>query len=135
MTDDPAAIFRGVIPYINVDGASEASAFYQRAFAAKELQRMPAEDGKRLMHCHLEINGGSLMLSDCFPEHGSELQPSHSYTMTLVVSDADAWCERAVKAGAEVTMPVQRMFWGDRYGQLKDPFGVRWALNEPAQNP
>ena len=58
----------GVTPYINVQGASEASAFYQKAFGAKELMRMPAEDGKRLMHCHLEINDGPLLMSDCWPE-------------------------------------------------------------------
>jgi uncharacterized glyoxalase superfamily protein PhnB len=77
----------GVIPYINVEGASEASAFYQKAFGAKEVRRMPAEDGKRLMHCHLIIHGGSLMLADAFPEYGYPLQPSHSFTMQLVVSD------------------------------------------------
>lgn len=123
---------RGVIPYLSVDGASEASAFYQRAFGAREIARLPAEDGKRLMHCHLEIHGGSLMLSDSFPEHGHAYQPSHSFTMTLVVSDIDAWWQRAVDAGAQVTMPLNVMFWGDRYGQLRDPFGVNWAMNQPA---
>ena len=53
----------GVVPYLNIDGASEASAFYQKAFGAKELARIPGQDGKRLMHCHLEINGGSLMIA------------------------------------------------------------------------
>ena len=123
----------GVIPYLSLEGASEAAAFYQRAFGAKELRRLAAEDGKRLMHCHLEINGGSLMLGDAFPEHGYGHQPSHSFTMTLVIADIDAWWARAVEAGAEVTMPVQVMFWGDRYGQLRDPFGVSWALNQPAE--
>lgn len=126
----PETVTRGVIPYLNVEGASEASAFYQRAFGAKELRRLPAEDGKRLMHCHLEINGGSLMLSDCFPEHGYEHQPSHSFTMQLVVSDIDAWWARAVEAGCQVATPLQLMFWGDRWGSLKDPFGVNWAMNE-----
>jgi PhnB protein len=125
---------RGVIPYLSVEGASDASAFYQRAFGAREITRLPAEDGQRLMHCHLEINGGSLMLSDSFPEHGHAHQPSHSFTMTLVVGDIDAWWKRAVDAGAVVTMPLQVMFWGDRYGQLRDPFGVCWAMNQPAQS-
>ena len=62
----------GVTPYINVEGASAASAFYQKAFGAKELMRMPAQDGKRLMHCHLEINGGPLgMASTTFSTTGS----------------------------------------------------------------
>lgn len=118
----------GVVPYINVEGANDASAFYQRAFGATELFRLPAQDGKRLMHCHLQINGGPLMISDCFPEHGHELQKSNSYTMHLQVDDVDAWFKRAVEAGAEVTMPVELMFWGDRYGRLCDPFGVNWSL-------
>ncbi len=123
---------QGVIPYLNVLGASDASAFYQKAFAAEELRRMPTDDG-RLIHCHLKINNGSLMLSDCFPEHGYEHQPSHSFMMTLVVDDADIWWNRAVAAGCEIKMPLDIQFWGDRYGQLIDPYGVAWAVNQPMQ--
>jgi uncharacterized glyoxalase superfamily protein PhnB len=130
-TIDP--VMKGVIPYINVEGAIEALAFYEKAFAAKELARMPAEDGKRLMHGHLEINGGSLMVSDVFPEAGYHHQPSHSFTMQLVVDDAEAWFNRAVAAGCEVTNPVQVMFWGDKWGSVRDPFQVHWAFNEPAK--
>jgi PhnB protein len=118
----------GVIPYINVESAAEASAFYQKAFGATELFRLPFEDGKRLMHCHLHINGGSLMMSDCYAEMGMELQKSHSYTMHLQVDDVDAWWQRAVDAGVEVLMPLELMFWGDRYGRVRDPFGVHWSL-------
>ncbi|WP_370869926.1 VOC family protein [Phenylobacterium sp.] len=100
----------GVTPYINVQGASEASAFYQKAFGAKELMRMPAEDGKRLMHCHLEINGGPLLMSDCWPEEGHPHQPSNSFTMHLQVDDIDAWWKRAINAGATPVMPVADMF-------------------------
>ncbi len=123
-------LMRGVIPYLNVAGASEASAFYQKAFAAKEHARLPADDGKNLLHCHLEINGGSLMLSDCCPE--ADIGHPYGFTMTLVVSDADPWWSRAIAAGCQVTMPLETQFWGDRYGQLRDPFGVMWAFNEPA---
>lgn len=77
MTDQPAdKPLAGVVPHINLDGASDASAFYQRAFAAEEISRQPAEDGKRLLHCRLLINGGTLLLSDCFPEFGITNQPS-----------------------------------------------------------
>ena len=120
----------GVTPYINVQGASEASAFYQKAFGAKELMRMPAEDGKRLMHCHLEINGGPLLISDCWPEEGHPHQPSNSFTMHLQVDDIDAWWKRAVDAGATPVMPIADMFWGDRYGTLRDPFDVNWSLGQ-----
>ncbi len=123
----PAA---GVVPHISVDGAAQASDYYQRAFAARELARIPAQDGKRLIHCHLEINGGSLMLNDHLPEYGSGPQPSHNYTMHLQVEDVDAWWARALEAGAEIKMPLEVQFWGDRYGQLRDPFGVQWSLGQ-----
>lgn len=125
--------FSGVIPYINVDGASDAIAFYQRAFGAEELARMPSDDGKRLMHAHLSINGGGLMMSDTFPEHGVPMEPSKSHTLMLVVDDGETWWNRAVEAGCEVVTPFQTMFWGDRYGTLRDPFKVNWAINEPAK--
>ena len=121
----------GVVPHINVEGASDASAFYQRAFAARELSRAPAQDGKRLMHCQLAINGGSLMLSDCFPEFGITNQPSACFTMHLDVDDVDAWWQRAVDAGCTASMQPQDMFWGDRYAQAKDSFGVLWAFVGP----
>ncbi len=122
----------GVIPYLTVKGGAKAADFYQKAFGAKEVQRIPMPDG-RLMHCHLEINGGSLMLCDEFPEHGYAHTPSGSYTMQLVLDDADPWWKRAVDAGCEVVLPLDRAPWGDRYGKLKDPFGVSWAVNEPAK--
>ena len=94
---------------------------------------MPSEDGVRLIHSHLVINEGSLMISDCWPESGYAHQPSHSFTMQLVVDDIDAWFRRAVDAGLEITNPVALMFWGDRWGSLKDRFGVHWAMNQPAE--
>ncbi len=126
------SLANGVIPYISVDGVANASAFYQRAFGAKEVARMPGQDGKRIMHCHMEINGGSLMIRDPFPEHGMPHQASPGATMQLVVKDGDAWWNRAVEAGCKVTVPFERAFWGDRYGRLLDPFGINWAINEPA---
>lgn len=130
---EPTPPMKGVIPYLNVVGAADAAELYKAAFGAIEHRRMPAEDGKRLMHCHLEINGGSLMLSDCFPESGYEHQPSHSFTMQLVVDDIDTWFQRAVDAGLAATNPVALMFWGDRWGSLTDRFGVHWAMNQPAE--
>lgn len=130
---EPTPPMKGVIPYLNVVGAADAAELYKAAFGAIEHRRMPAEDGKRLMHCHLEINGGALMLSDCFPESGYEHQPSHSFTMQLVVDDIDTWFQRAVDAGLAVTNPVALMFWGDRWGSLTDRFGVHWAMNQPAE--
>ena len=122
----------GVVPYVTVDGASEASAFYQKAFAAREVARMPASDGKRLMHCHLEINGGAFMLADHFAEMGSPpVQRSSSYTMQLVVAEGDSWWARAIAAGCTEKLPFKAAPWGDKYGQISDPFGITWAINSP----
>lgn len=126
-------LYRGVIPYLNVVGASGAAEFYKKAFAAEEIDRKPADDGKRLMHCHLKIHDGSLMLSDVFPEWGYDHQPSHSFTMMLVVDDADLWWNRAVEAGCQVISELKVEFWGDRFGLMRDPYGVHWGVNEPAK--
>lgn len=132
MSEAQQPTFSGVIPYINLEGAAAASDLYQKAFGAKEIFRLPAEDGKRLMHCHLQINGGDVMISDCFPEHGPDMsyQPSSSFTLHLQVTDIQTWVKRAVEAGMTVSMPVQRMFWGDDFGKLIDPFKVNWSLGE-----
>ena len=123
----------GLIPYLMLDAAA-ASAFYQKAFGAIEVARMPAPDNpNKIIHLHLYLNGHSLMLNDPMPEHGYPAVPHQGYTLTLIVDDADAWFDRAVAAGAKGVMPVQKMFWGDRYGQVDDPFGVRWAINQPAR--
>jgi PhnB protein len=127
------ALRRGVIAYIQVVGANEAVALYKRAFGAVELSRAATDDGKQLMNCELEINGGAFMVMDAMPEHGFPFQPSHSFTLQLFVDDGQAWFDRAVEAGLEVTTPFQKMFWGDMWGALTDPFGMHWAIDEPAK--
>ncbi|MCI3182340.1 glyoxalase, partial [Caulobacter sp. CCUG 60055] len=83
-------------------------------------------------HLHLYINGGSLMLSDGYPEQGHPVTPHQGFSLTLRVDQIDRRFKQAVDAGAEVVMPVELMFWGERYGQLRDPFGVLWAMVSPA---
>ena len=83
------------------------------------------------MHIHLYINGASIMLSDAYPEYGHALEKPAGFSVVLPVDDIDAWWKRAVDAGSEVVMPVQEMFWGDLYGQIRDPFGVLWAMDAP----
>ena len=128
MSDQARGPAGGLCPYITVDGAGAASDFYQKAFSATELFRQAADDGKRLLHCHLQINGGSLMLCDWFPEWGMEKKPPQAYTLHLQVADVDAWWKRAVDAGCTVAMPLERQFWGDKYGKVVDPFGVGWSI-------
>jgi uncharacterized glyoxalase superfamily protein PhnB len=121
----------GVVAYLQVDGAMKAAEFYQRAFGAEIVAAHPVDDKGRTMHVHLYINGSSVMLGDPFPEYGCELVKSQGFNLTLQVDDIDAWWQHAIDAGAEAVMPVAEMFWGDRYGQLRDPFGVLWAMNQP----
>ncbi|GJD50122.1 hypothetical protein OPKNFCMD_2859 [Methylobacterium crusticola] len=128
----PAPVLGGVVPYLTVDGAARAAEFYVRAFGAVEVGRHPVDDQGRTMHVHLHLNGGSLMLGDAYPEYGHPLTAPQAFNLMLPVDDIDAWWGRAVEAGATVVTPLQVMFWGDRYGQLKDPFGVTWAMNAPA---
>jgi len=131
MTSQTPPPVSGVTPHIHPSNASDAAEFYKKAFAAEEAMRMPADDGKRLMHCHLIINGGPLFLADCFPEYGYPHQNAQGYTLHLQVDDPQAWWDRAVSAGAEIAEPMQKQFWGDRYGLLKDPFGIRWSIGGP----
>ncbi len=135
MTDAPQGPTAGLTPHICIrDGrAAEAIDFYVRAFGAVEQRRMPAEDGKRLMHAHLHVNGASLMLNDDFPEmHGGEVaRAPEGVVLHLQVDDADAWWNRAVAAGAIVKFPLADMFWGDRYGHVADPFGFTWSIGAP----
>ena len=126
-------VLGGVVPYLTVAGAAAAADFYKRAFGATEVARHPADEQGRTMHLHLHVNGGSLMLSDAFPEYGHPLTAPQSFNLLLPVDDIDAWWSRAVEAGAEIVMPLAVMFWGDRYGQIRDPFGVMWSVNAPVR--
>lgn len=133
MTDTPdQGPTGGLTPHLTITGgrAAEAIAFYERAFgAAQAMAPMMAEDGKRIMHAHLRINGGALMLNDDFPEYrGSAAPEAGPVTLHLQVDDADRWAARAIEAGATETMAVADQFWGDRYGQVTDPFGQTWSI-------
>ena len=119
----------GVIAYLMLEGATRAAALYEQAFGAKEVARHPVDERGRTMHLHLYINGGSLMLSDEYPEYGRRAEAAGGFTLTLCVDDVDSWWSRACAAeGMEITMPLEKMFWGDRFGELRDPYGVRWAI-------
>lgn len=125
-----AAVKGGVIAYLQLDGAIAAGAFYGRAFGAEVAAQVPPDDKGRSMHVHLYVNGGSLMLCDAYPEYGHALEKPQGFTLMLQVDDAQAWFDRAVAAGCAGVTPVQRMFWGDLYGQVRDPHGFLWAFNQ-----
>ena len=119
-----------VTPHLVCAGAAEAIEFYQKAFGATELSRVPGENGK-LMHASVRIGDSVVMLNEEMPEWGAfgpkSLQGS-AVTIHLYVENADAVFEQAVTAGARVTMPLDDMFWGDRYGKVEDPFGHQWSI-------
>jgi PhnB protein len=121
--------FRTITPHVTVKGAAEYVEFLKRAFGAEERDRMPGPDG-RLMHAEVRIGDSVLMLSDHFPEFGGPpiAEGYWPVVLHLYVPDADALFARAVEAGCQVTMPLADQFWGDRYGQVKDPSGFNWAI-------
>ncbi len=113
--------YHTVTPYLSLKDAHRAIDFYKKAFGAEERSRMPTPDGK-ILHAEIKVGDSTVMLTEALQE------PVTSASMYLYVSNVDAVFERAVAAGAQPTMPVADMFWGDRYGRVTDPFGVRWAI-------
>jgi uncharacterized glyoxalase superfamily protein PhnB len=121
---------RTVTPHLVCAGATEAIEFYKKAFGAVETARLPGPQGK-IAHAMIRIGDSAVMLVDEFPEMGAVGPKSlkgSPVTIHLYVDNVDTTVERAVKAGAKITMPVADMFWGDRYGKLVDPFGHHWSV-------
>lgn len=122
----------GIVAYLSLDGAVRAATFYEAAFGATVAAQHPVDEQGRTMHIHLYINGASLMLSDGYPEQGHLALPAQGFNLMLPVTDIQAWWTRAIEAGCTPDMPPQKMFWGDTFAQMTDPFGVVWAMNQGA---
>jgi len=124
---------KGVIPYLAMNGNAGAAAdFYGRAFGARELGRMPLDDQpEKFMHVQVVINGGALMMTDYSMSSATDAPPMASGHLQLVVNDGQGWWDRAVAAGCAVEAPYERQSWGDDWGLLRDPFGIRWAVLTP----
>ncbi len=122
--------YHTLTPFLTVRDAARAIEFYKEAFGAKERGVAKGPDGK-VMHAELMIGDSIIMLGDEYPEFGC-LSPQaiggSSSGLHIYLDGVDAAFDRAVKAGAEVEMPVADQFWGDRYGKLKDPFGHKWSI-------
>jgi PhnB protein len=121
--------FHAVTPYLIVTDSARAIDFYKRAFGAEELLRLDGPDGK-VVHAELKIGDSIIMLSEEMPGHTRSPQSlgGTAVDIMLYVKDVDQVFNRAVAAGAKVAMPLSDMFWGDRYGQVTDPFGHSWSL-------
>lgn len=123
-------MINNITPHIICEGAADAIAFYQKAFGAVEVMRLAGDDG-RIMHAALKIGDSTLMLADDFPAYGGlgpKALKGSPVTLHLYSPDVDAAFQQAVDAGASVRMPVADMFWGDRYGQVTDPYGHHWSI-------
>ena len=132
---DMARLMQGVIPYVAIEGARKAIDFYAKAFGAEVLGEPAKDESGVIMNASLAINGGVLMVMDTMPHIGAEGEAATDKGMTLqlVTDKGDFWWDRAVAAGCVVTQPLKQEFWGDRYGRLRDPFGLMWAINEPGE--
>lgn len=141
MTDPIPAGHEGLIPHLVCSPVAEAIEFYKKAFDAEEVCRIPAPDGKRMMHAEFKIGDSVVFLADDFPEYceGKSQTPTAlggtPVTIHRYVEDVDAAFDQAVQAGASVKMPPMDMFWGDRYAVVIDPFGHNWSLATHKSDP
>lgn len=137
MTDQAQSL----VPHLVVDDAAAAMAFYEKALGATETMRAPAQDGKRIMHAEMQVNGAKLYLRDDFPEFregkdeifavAPKVAGATSVALHLEVVNCDASVRRAEEAGATIVMPPWDAFWGARYAQVRDPFGHVWSFGHP----
>src|SRR5215813_3478262 len=120
--------FHSLTVHLTVSGAAQYIEFLKRAFDAVELTRSPSWDG-RLLNASVRIADSVMMLNDVFPEFGGEAYRSgRAVRLTLYLPDADAAWAKALAAGCRVASPIRDQFWGDRYGEVEDPFGFVWAI-------
>ncbi|SIT11899.1 Uncharacterized conserved protein PhnB, glyoxalase superfamily [Thalassolituus maritimus] len=123
--------FTNLIPYLTCKDADKAIEFYQSAFNAELLHRIPTADN-RVMHASLRINGAILMLTDEVPEwhnFGPQALGGSPVGIHMYCDDVGASFAQAVAAGCELVMPLENTFWGERFGMLRDPFGHKWSLS------
>lgn len=122
--------YHSVTPYLIVDGAAEAIRFYEQAFGATEVLRMPM--GDKIGHAEVKIGDSHVMLSDEWPDYGKlgpKSRGGSTAGLMIYLDDVDAAFERAVAAGGVVERPVEDQFYGDRSGTIVDPFGHSWTLS------
>ena len=123
--------FHSLTPHLVITGAAKAMEFYQKAFGATEIARMPAPDGTRVMHAEMKIGDSIVMLADEFPEMGAKGPKAlggSAVHLLLYMEDVDTQFPRAIAAGGKELRPIKDQFYGDRSGTLIDPFGHTWSI-------
>ena len=130
--------FHTVTPTLTFKNCAKAIEFYQKAFNAKPLHIFPSLNGKGIMHARLQSGNSTLMMSDEMDgencAQSAETLGKSPIGFFVYVSDADSMLQQAVSAGGQITMPIADMFWGDRAGQIKDPFGYSWMIATHTQD-
>jgi len=123
--------YNSVTPIFVFKDARKAIEFYKQAFGAEERLAMPGPDGKGVMHAELRIGNSIIMMGEENPQQrckSAETSGGSPVSFYLYIENVDEAFRKAIDAGAEVRMPVQDMFWGDRVGTVQDPFGYSWML-------
>jgi PhnB protein len=124
--------FHTVTPNLVFKDCAPVIEFWKQVFAAKERMRMPGPGGKGIWHAELTVGDSILFMNDEMPGQGTRaITPENpsAADLFLYVKDCDATFQRALDAGAKVVMPLQDMFWGDRFGRVMDPFGLGWGIS------
>jgi uncharacterized glyoxalase superfamily protein PhnB len=114
-------------PQLAIDGCDKAIEWFKKAFGAELISRAPDPSGKKVWHASMRIGSSMFFVNDVFPEMGGGAQTANLW---LYTDKVDEWFKRATDAGATVKMPMADMFWGDRMGTVKDPFGNTWNLSQ-----
>ena len=122
--------FNTLSAHLIVDDGVAAIEFYKEAFGAQEIMKLMSPDGKNLMHAQMKIGSSVLMLAGEFPPNclSPKSRGGSSVYLHIYTENADALFDRAVAAGCQIAMPMSDTFWGDRYGQVSDPFGHQWSI-------
>lgn len=129
MTQPASERYPSVTPSLTFKDTAKALEFYKKAFGAEVVVFLPGPNGQGVMHATMKVGGTMLMMGDEMPGCPSaETLGNCPMSLYMYVPDADAAFNQAVAAGASVVMPVQDMFWGDRVGNIRDPFGYAWMI-------
>jgi PhnB protein len=127
--------YHSISPSLTCKNAARAIEFYKSVFGATEVMRMPGPEGK-IMHAELKIGDSIIFINDEFPGMAEAPAPgvTPSLFMFLYTEDVDSVYNRAVSMGSVVVMPLENMFWGDRYGKVTDPFGHQWGIAQHVED-